>query len=304
VDGILNIDKPAGITSFGVVALVRRLCKQKQVGHAGTLDPFATGVLPVCLGQSTRITEYLQRLHKTYLAVIRLGVVTDTYDASGRILRQCDASSVSREGLSAVLGRFTGTIAQTPPMFSALKQQGKPLYLAARQGLEFDRPTRPVTIYRLELKEWQPSLATVEVECSKGTYIRSLAYDIGQILGYGAHLASLVRLSYGPFKIADAINPPRLEEAVKQGKWEELVSPMDIVLQDWPAFTVVAGAEKDIRDGKPQIFASAAAAPAGGTAARVYSPEGRFLAIVLYDPDTDRWLPEKVFIHSDNTPGS
>jgi tRNA pseudouridine55 synthase len=304
VDGILNIDKPAGITSFGVVARVRRLCKQKQVGHAGTLDPFATGVLPVCLGQATRIAEYLQLLHKTYLAVIRLGVETDTYDASGRILRQCDASTVSREDLPAVLSRFTGTIAQTPPMFSALKQQGKPLYLSARQGLEVHRPTRPVTIYRLELREWQPSSATVEVECSKGTYIRSLAYDIGQVLGCGAHLASLVRLSYGPFKIADAINPARLEEAVKQGNWPGLVSPMDIVLQDWPAFTLAAGTEKEIRDGKPQLFASDAGLTAAGTAARVYSPEGRFLAIVRYDPGTDRWLPDKVFIHSNDTPGS
>jgi len=188
VDGILNINKPRDRTSFSVVAMVRRLSGERRVGHAGTLDPAATGVLPVCLGQGTRVTEYLVDAAKTYRAQIELGVATDTYDASGKITEQGDPSGISREQVESALASFRGTIQQIPPMYSAVKHLGQPLYKLARSGIEVERKSRRAEIYRLEITDWQLPVVTIEVECSKGTYIRSLAYDLGRSLGCGAHL--------------------------------------------------------------------------------------------------------------------
>jgi len=188
VDGILNINKPAGMTSFRVVALVRRLSGERRVGHAGTLDPAATGVLPVCLGRATRVVKFLMDTTKTYRAEIELGIATDTGDASGQIVQKGDPFSISREALESALVSFCGSIRQTPPMYSAVKYQGKPLYRLARAGITVERKSRPARIYNLELVDWQPPVFTIEVACGKGTYIRTLASDLGQVLGCGAYL--------------------------------------------------------------------------------------------------------------------
>ena len=217
MDGILNINKPQGKTSFSIVALVRRLSREKHVGHAGTLDPAATGVLPICLGRGTRLIEFLVDTTKTYHARVELGAVTDTYDGSGQIISQADTSRIKRQQLESALASFRGSIQQTPPMYSAVKHHGQPLYKLARAGIEVDRKSRTAIIHRLELISWKPPVATLEVECSKGTYIRSLAHDLGQSLGCGAHLKSLVRTRCGLFDIKDAVPVSKLEEAFRHG---------------------------------------------------------------------------------------
>ena len=171
MDGILNIDKPWGKTSFSIVAMVKRLSGERRVGHAGTLDPAATGVLPVCLGQGTRIIEFLVDMTKAYRAEIELGVATDTYDTSGQITRRGDLSGISQRQLESALSPFRGLIQQTPPMYSAIKYQGKRLYQLARAGIEVERQSRPTKIHHLELIDWQPPVATLEIVCDKGTYI-------------------------------------------------------------------------------------------------------------------------------------
>src|SRR3989304_4232722 len=169
MNGILNINKPPGMTSFAVVARVKRLWHEQRVGHAGTLDPLASGVLPVCLGQATRVIEYLMESRKTYRAEVELGVTTDTGDAAGRVIERRDASGVSRDMLQSALGGFRGQIEQTPPMFSALKYQGTPLYKLARAGISVERRSRIAEVYELELVAWDPPAATIEVTCSRGT---------------------------------------------------------------------------------------------------------------------------------------
>ena len=197
MDGILNINKPAGKTSFAVVAMVKRLTGEKHVGHAGTLDPMATGVLPVCLGQATRLVEYLMDTTKTYRAEIELGVSTDSYDREGAVTQKCDASAVTLAQIETALNSFRGVITQIPPMYSAVKHQGKPLYELARAGIDVERKARTAKIYSLEIRDWQNPFLTIEVNCGKGTYIRSLANDLGQALGCGATLSALERSRCG-----------------------------------------------------------------------------------------------------------
>ena len=172
MDGILNVNKPPGMTSFDVVSIIKRLTREKRVGHAGTLDPMASGVLPVCLGRGTRVVEFLMDAHKVYRAQIELGMATDTYDAAGKVTRREDPSSIGRSRLEAALDSFRGRIRQIPPMYSALKHQGQRLYQLARAGVTVSRKSRRAVVYRLELIAFEPPLVTLEVECGKGTYIR------------------------------------------------------------------------------------------------------------------------------------
>jgi tRNA pseudouridine55 synthase len=292
-DGILNLDKPKGKTSFDVVALVRRLSGERRVGHAGTLDPEATGVLPVFLGQGTRLIEYLADEAKVYRAEIELGIATDTYDAAGKITQRGDISSLTREQLETAVSLFAGFIDQTPPMYSAIKHKGVPLYRLARAGVEVPRKSRKVEITHLKIMDWKPPLLTLEVECSRGTYIRSIAHDLGQRLGCGAHLKNLVRLKSGPFNISDAIPILELEAAFRQGNWKELLQPIDAAVLHLPAVTVSEDDEKAVLNGRPLT-----AVVAEGTTAklrRAYSSEGRFIAILRYNDDGGYWKPEKVF---------
>lgn len=302
MDGILNVNKPRGKTSFGVVALIRRLSGERRVGHAGTLDPEATGVLPICLGQATRVVEFLVDATKTYRAEIELGIATDTYDSTGTIVQRGDISGIGREQVEAVLDSFRGQILQTPPMYSAVKHQGRPLYQLARAGITIERRQRQVEVYRLEVTAWQPPVVTVEVVCSKGTYIRSIAHDIGQVLGCGANVRNLIRLRCGIFGIEEAVSVPELEDAFRDGYWQQFVRPMDSVLTDWRAETVSEETAQVIRNGRPVELESN---PGGDpevltdsvldTRCRVYTPDGRLLSLMRFDTATRQWLPVKVF---------
>jgi len=295
MDGILNINKPTGKTSFSIVSLVRRLSGERRVGHAGTLDPAASGVLPVCLGQGTRVIEFLLNAPKAYRAEIEFGVATDTDDATGSIISRGDPSGVSRKSLLSALNSFCGLVSQTPPMYSALKHGGRPLYKLARQGISVERKSRLRRIYRVELIDWQPPLATIEVECERGTYIRALARDLGELLGCGAHLRGLLRLRCGSFSLENAVSLSQLEDAFRGGYWQKLIYPIDFVLSQWAAVVVDNGAEEDIKKGRPLVLAPG---DPSGERCRVYTRDGSFLAVLKFNPETGQWQPDKVFTGS------
>ncbi len=293
IDGILNIDKPTGSTSLEIVKLVRRLSGQQRVGHAGTLDPNATGVLPVCLGQATRVVSFLIDTPKTYCAEVELGISTATYDAEGEVTGRVDPSFVTREQVEGALPSFLGSILQTPPMYSAVRHQGSRLYDLARAGIEVERKKRRAHIFRLQLLGWQPPFFTIEVECGKGTYIRSLVHDLGQSLGCGSYLRNLVRLRSGPFNIGDSITIPQLEDAFRHGYWQNLLYPMDAVLEHWIAAIVSQEKEQDIRWGRPLALDGEEGQDKGRC--RAYSLDGRFLAVLRFIAERGLWQPEKVF---------
>ncbi len=291
ISGILNIDKPQGWTSHDVVARVRRLSGQRQVGHAGTLDPMATGVLLVCLGQATRVSEYLMQGRKVYRAAVHLGLSTDTYDAEGQITARAEVN-VTLAQLEEALAAFVGQIEQTPPMYSALKHQGTPLHRLARQGKAVERQPRPVEIYTLTLLDWSSPVLTIEVTCSPGTYLRSLAHDLGQRLGCGAHLSGLTRLASGHFTLEEAITMETLSEAFATGRWAELIHPLDEALLDFEALTFGNEAERRIRLGQQVQGPTPLSSP---SLCRAYSTEGKLIALLQYDAQTGLWQPRKVF---------
>jgi len=309
MDGILNINKPWGETSFSVVARVKRLTGERCVGHAGTLDPEATGVLPVCLGGGTRVIAFQAEATKAYRAQIELGVATDTYDASGKVIQKGDPSGISQEQLKSALASFCGLIQQTPPMYSAVKHHGKRLYQLARAGIKVERKSRPTRIYRLELIDWQLPVVTIEVVCGKGTYIRSLAHDLGQVLGCGANLKSLVRLRYGVFDIEDAVSLPQLEDAFHYGYWQRYIYPIDIVLLHWAAMIVSDDTGRLIRNGRPFVLGDYDSSEktkrleqppitraSFETRCRVYTLDGCFLGVLRFNRERGQWQPEKVFL--------
>lgn len=290
--GFLILDKPRGFTSHDVVARVRRLTGERRVGHAGTLDPLATGVLVVCLGKATRLAEYVSEGDKIYRAEVRLGVVTDTWDAEGAILSEADPSPITRQAVEEVLARFTGEIWQTPPAFSALKQQGRPLYRLARRGVTVEPPPRRVTIYRISLDLWAPPRMTLTVYCSKGTYIRSLAHDIGQALGVGAHLAGLVRLAVGPFRLEEAISLEALARSAQEGDWPVHLVPMARALEHLGAVVVEGPILEDILHGRQVPLEH----PQKEGLCAAYDVHGELLAILAYDAQSGLWQPRKVLM--------
>jgi tRNA pseudouridine55 synthase len=294
LDGIFNINKPAGRTSFGVVAAIKRLTHERRAGHAGTLDPDATGVLPICLGQGTRIVEFLMDTRKTYRAEVELGKATDTYDGSGKVTYQGDTSGIDISKVEQALARFRGNIEQIPPMYSAIKHRGQPLYRLARAGIAIQRKSRKVTIYRLDLISWQMPLVTLEIECSKGTYIRSLAHDLGEALGCGAYLKNLTRTRYGIFDIEHAVSLTQLEEACKKGDWQQYLYPIDSVLENIKTIEVDEGGEAAIKTGS--FLKNVPSDNDEEKYRRAYSKDGRFLAILTHDKDIGAWRPKKVFI--------
>ncbi|ELC8441565.1 tRNA pseudouridine(55) synthase TruB [Clostridium perfringens] len=213
MNGVINIYKNTGMTSFDVVAMVRRVAKMKKVGHTGTLDPAASGVLPVCLGRATKIIDYIMENKKVYRVNLKLGMVTDTYDLEGKVLKEKDASHITKEEILECINSFVGIIDQVPPMYSALKQNGVRLYELARQGIEVHREARKITIYSIEnIKIESNDNIQMDVCCSKGTYIRSLCYDIGEKLNVGATMTALERIQNGPFTKEKAINIEDLTE--------------------------------------------------------------------------------------------
>ncbi|HIJ94854.1 MAG TPA: tRNA pseudouridine(55) synthase TruB [Desulfuromonadales bacterium] len=230
INGFVVIDKPAGITSHDVVSRVRRILGTRKVGHTGTLDPFATGVLPVAVNDGTKVIPFLDEGCKCYEALMRLGVTTDTLDMTGTILSESDPSCITREQLLACLCDFTGPLCQIPPMYSAIKQNGQPLYKLARQGLEVERQARDVEILSIELLSFDLPHAAIRVVCSRGTYIRTLADDIGRQLGCGSALQELRRTASGPFRIEDALTLMELEAAAEAGRVESVIlSPLQSI---------------------------------------------------------------------------
>jgi tRNA pseudouridine55 synthase len=293
--GILNINKPTGMTSHDVVARVRKITGQRKVGHAGTLDPMATGVLLLCLGQATRVAEYLMASDKTYRARIRLGITTDTYDLEGKTTSQAETDRITRAQVEGELSHLVGRVEQIPPMYSAIKHKGTPLYRLARRGETVARQPRQVEIRALELLAWAPPELEIEVHCSKGTYVRSLAHDIGQRLGCGAHLAGLTRIASGHFRIEQAVTLQDLEQAIAQGELVTLMQPLDAALRAFPAVTADQATASKIAFGQ-QVCLSAAPE---GPMCRAYAADGRLLALLRHQAG-ELWQPHKVFVQPTN----
>lgn len=226
LNGFLNINKPSGWTSHDVVSKVRRLLRPSKAGHGGTLDPMATGVLPLALGKATKVLGYLQGADKSYRAVMRLGVVTDTQDVTGTVIRETADMQVTQAQILETAQHFQGAISQIPPIYSAIKKDGVPLYKLARQGLEVERLPRDIIIHSLDITDYSPPLVTFDVTCSKGTYIRTLCHDMGATLGVGGTLESLVRTRTGMFSLEDAIRLDELEELAREGRVAEVLTPI------------------------------------------------------------------------------
>ncbi|MFP5301434.1 tRNA pseudouridine(55) synthase TruB [Cobetia sp. SIMBA_158] len=240
IDGVLLLDKPKGMSSNYALQMARRLYQAQKAGHTGTLDPMATGLLPVCFGEATKFSSHLLEADKVYRARIKFGQVTDTGDAEGTVIREREIPEIAQAELDAVLDRFRGEIDQVPPMYSALKHQGRPLYELARQGIEIERAVRRVTIYNMALLARHSDGIEIEVAVSKGTYIRSLAEDIGEALGCGAHLTALRRLKTGPFTGDAMLDFERLEALADQQAREGVLLPVDILLDHLPRLDITA----------------------------------------------------------------
>lgn len=272
--GILPVEKGPGVTSFQVVAQLRRLLRAPKVGHGGTLDPDATGLLPILVGEGTKLTPYLTALDKEYVATARLGVTTDTQDASGTVLRERPVPALDAAALAAALARFVGEIEQIPPMYSALHHEGRRLYELAREGAEVPRQPRKVMVHAITLEAVALPELTFRVRCGKGTYVRTLVADLGEALGTGAALSRLVRSRVGPYRLEDAVPWDALREA-RDGAalWTRLL-PLDSALADLPALTLDARAT--------QAFVHGQSVPAGAARAellRVYGPDGALLGV-------------------------
>jgi tRNA pseudouridine55 synthase len=285
--GFLNVNKPGGMTSHDVVARARQAFGVKKIGHAGTLDPMADGVLVLCLGAATRLSEYVMQSTKRYRARVRLGIMTDTYDAEGQSVRERDASRIQREDVERLLPAFLGEIDQIPPMYSAIKQGGRKLYELARAGQEIERQARRVRIDMLVITDWSSPQFTLDVTCSAGTYIRSLAYDLGERLGVGAHLAGLTRTASGVFTLETAIP---LDALLDCGTWQQYLIPPQNALAAWPTVRLNDAEQEHIRHGR----AIAAGETTYGTLAFAYGPDGALIAIV--ERDGSLWRPHKVFL--------
>ncbi len=298
INGFLNLYKDSGPTSMDAVRMVKRLTGQKKrVGHGGTLDPLAEGVLPICLGQATRLMEFLVDGPREYLMEIRLGAATATYDAEGEITKEGDYSGVTLETIHRALEDFHGLIDQAPPMYSALKVDGKRLYQLARAGVEVEREPRKVEISRTDVLDFAPPIVTVRVESGRGAYMRSIAHDLGERLGCFAYLGRLIRLKAGPFTSDDSVRMADLEssEGSSEGVSKHLL-PIDFALLDMKSVEVGKSAERFLKNGQPINASPQIAVTAGYMEKfRAYDSDGRFLAVVVYDKPNNQWRPYKVF---------
>ena len=275
LDGVLAVDKPAGWTSHDVVAKIRGLLGGARVGHAGTLDPAATGVLAVLVGRATRVAEHLLEWDKTYRAVLRLGEATDTQDATGTIVARHPIEGVTEADIRGAVARFQGEIAQMPPMYSAVKVAGVPLYRSARAGRTVKRESRVVTIYTLRVDGIDGRDVALTITCSKGTYVRTLCADIGEALGVGGHLLSLVRTRVGPLAIEDALSLEDVANRLTAGSAEDLLMPLDAVLSGLPAVIVDAAVARRVVHGVAVPHQSASM----GAFVRIKDGDDRLIAI-------------------------
>ena len=296
MDGIINVYKEAGFTSHDVVAKLRGICRQKKIGHTGTLDPQATGVLPVCLGSATRACEMLTDRTKEYVAELLLGQITDTQDTTGTVLEEREVA-VDEAQVREVIESFVGGYDQIPPMYSALKVNGKKLYELARAGKEVERQARHVDLPAIEILEIRLPVVKFRVECSKGTYIRSLCADIGGKLGCGGTMQSLVRTRVGEFRLADALTLAQLQELRDTDRLEEALLPTDRIFADFNAVHVGEKWRKLIDNGNafyPGQTMEQTTYPAGEWV-RVYREDDSFVGIYAYDRVKEWYKPMKIF---------
>ena len=293
--GILVVDKPRGMTSHDVVARIRRLLGERRVGHGGTLDPAAEGVLPVAVGAATRLIQPVQGASKRYLAHIVLGVEADTADIEGRVSAVSRAEVPDREAVEAALARFVGTLVQVPPVYSAVKVGGQPLHRRARRGEAVEVPARTVTIHRIDLVAYQYPDLVIDVVCGSGTYIRSLARDLGQALGTGAYLHYLLRVSTGPFDLSQAWTLESLEAGLRPETWSQYALHPDAALFDTPAIVLDEPRTRAWYYGQP---VPAGEPPAehdeASAAARAYSRNGDWIGTGVMETGTGHWRPRQV----------
>lgn len=306
INGVINIYKERGFTSHDVVAKLRGILKQKKIGHTGTLDPDAEGVLPVCLGKGTRLCDMLTDHSKVYEAVLLLGQSTDTQDASGTVLQEAPVD-VSEEKVRETIMSFVGPYDQIPPMYSALKVNGQKLCDLARAGKEVERKARPVEIYEIQIEEIHLPRVRMTVFCSKGTYIRTLCHDIGEKLKCHGCMESLLRTRVGQFLLKDSLTLAQVEEHRDENRITEIVMPVDQVFSDCPALKLTKDAAKLGYNGNPftstqaltendqMVEKSSDISLDGGKWFRVYDPEGVFIGVYAYDSKRDQFRPEKMF---------
>jgi len=277
VHGLILLDKPVGITSNEAVQRVKRLYRANKVGHTGSLDPLASGMLPLCLGEATKVSSFLLDADKRYRVLCKLGVRTATQDAEGEVIAERPVEAYGEARIAEVLARFTGAIEQIPPMYSALKHEGQRLYKLAREGVEVERKPRPVTIHRLDVLRYAGDELELDVACSKGTYVRTLADDIGEVLGCGAHVAALRREGVTPYDSADMITLAELERRALEGfeALDALLMPIDSALSHWPALELDADSAYYLGQGQAVLVARA---PTSGWV-RIYAKDGRFIGV-------------------------
>lgn len=300
INGIVIINKEAGFTSHDVVAKLRGICGQKKIGHTGTLDPAATGVLPVCLGSATKLCDMLTDKNKEYVAELLLGVETDTQDTTGEVLAK-RAVHVREEEVRRACEEFVGEYDQIPPMYSALKVNGKKLYELARAGIEVERKARPVTIYELEVLRIALPIAAIRVVCSKGTYIRTLCADIGESLGCGGTMQSLERTRVGSFGLKESVTLGELQQLKDEGKLGTRVIPVESVFSDRPQLHVDNRYAALLENGNTilpsQTKEQAVHEP--GQWVRLCRPNGEFAGIYAYDDEKKRYQPVKMFLEKE-----
>ena len=252
MNGIINVLKPPGMTSHDVVSYLRKVLNMKKIGHTGTLDPEAAGVLPVCVGKATKAVQYLTDKQKSYRANIKFGTVTDTYDSYGQVIKENESVAVDRKALEDTLKSFTGTISQKPPVYSAVKIKGRKLYQYALEGKEVQIAERTVEIYELKLVEMiSENEAIIDVLCSKGTYIRSLCHDIGEAIGCGAHMSQLIRLGSSPFSIEDSHTLEEIKAAAEENRISDILISVEILFKHYNSITIKASALKSVTNGNP-----------------------------------------------------
>jgi len=292
ISGILVVDKPVGMTSHDVVDVIRRGTGIRRAGHTGTLDPRASGVLVILIGPAVRLSEFVSASDKRYQAILRLGSTTDTYDADGRFTRQASAPvEVTEAQFEEVLQRFIGEIEQTPPPYSAVKVHGRKAYEMAREGEEVDLAPRKIQVHHLEVLEWAPPEVVIDVHCSSGTYVRSLANDVGNALGCGAYLVGLRRTKSGRFSLRDAVPLRKLQEAFTAGNWYQFLIPAAEALADWPAVELNPDEVEEVKHGH-RVKAAADTKPG---LVRGVSMAGELIAIMELAEATQEWQPKKVF---------
>ncbi len=290
VSGVLVVDKPIGLTSHDVVQIIRRGTGIRRAGHTGTLDPRASGVLVVLIGPAVRLSEYVSASDKRYQATIQLGRSTDTYDSEGTVTKATPVEDISEDQFDEILQSYVGEIEQVPPPYSAVKVKGKKAYEMARKGKPVDLEPRIINVFNLEILEWAPPEVVIDVYCSSGTYVRSLANDLGDSLGTGAHLIGLRRTKSGQFTLRDAVPLRQLKESFDAGDWYQFLIPAAEALGDWPMIELNPDevelvrhghripAEEDVQDW-----------------VRGLSQQGDLVALLENDPETNEWQPRKVF---------